>query len=91
MSSEPKFKVGDYIKWDRILWLVVNVENNIYELKLVNPSQFNTRHGNGGYMDSNEIDKTATLVETVSKVGGSKRSGKKRRSRNRRRISTRRQ
>ena len=70
MSSAQKFKVGDQIIWDRILWTVVNVQNQMYELKLVNPKQFTTRHGNGGYMDAYEIDKNATLVETISNQKG---------------------
>ena len=78
MASVQKFKKGDYIIWDRILWLVLNTDNQMYELKLVNPNQFTTQHGNGGYLDSSVIDKTATLY-TISNNGGSKRNSKKKR------------
>jgi len=91
MSESQKFKVGDFIIWDRIKWLVVNADNGLYELKLVNPKQFTTTHGNGGYMSSDVIDETATLFETISTNGGSKRSRKNRRSINRRRNSAKRQ
>ena len=91
MAESQKFKVGDFIIWDRIKWIVVNADNNMYELKLVNPKQFTTRHGNGGYLDSSIIDETATLFETVSTNGGSKRSRKNRRSINKRRNSARHQ
>lgn len=78
MSQVQKFKPGDYIIWDRILWLVLNTDNQMYELKLVKPRQFTTKHGNGGYMDSSVIDQTATLY-TISSNGGSKRITKKKR------------
>ena len=86
-----KFKAGDFIIWDRILWLVVKVDDETYELKLVNPKQFTSKHGYGGYMDIDFIDKNAQLVENGSKVGGSRRSRKNRRSKSRRRSSNRRQ
>ena len=89
MSESQKFKVGDFIIWDRIKWLVLNTDNNLYNLKLVNPTQFTTRHGNGGYLDSSIIDETATLFETVSTNGGSKRSRKNPRSIKRRHNSAR--
>jgi hypothetical protein len=76
--SEAKFKKGDFIVWDGIIWLVVNVDNETYDLKLANQKQFNTKHGNGGYMDIQTIDKTATLFEMSLKSGGSKRSRKTR-------------
>ena len=66
MSTVQKFKKGDYIIWDNILWLVLNTDNQMYELELVNPRQFNTRHGNGGYLDSSIIDETATKFSTSS-------------------------
>jgi hypothetical protein len=91
MSESQRFKVGDFIIWDNITWLVVNTDNNLYELKLANSKQFTRRHGNGGYMSSDKIDETATLFVTVSTNGGSKRSRKNRRSINRRRNSVRRQ
>jgi len=78
MSNVQKFKAGDYIIWDSILWLVLNTDNQMYELKLVNPRQFNTRHGNGGKMNSSVIDQTATLYTSLSN-GGSKRITKKKR------------
>jgi hypothetical protein len=78
MSTVQKFKAGDYIIWDNILWIVLNTDNQMYELKLVIPRQFTTRHGNGGYMDSSVIDETATLY-TISNNGGSKRITKKKR------------
>ena len=78
MSQVQKFKPGDYIIWDRILWLVLNTDNQMYELKLVKPRQFTTKHGNGGYMDSSVIDQTGTLY-TISSNGGSKRITKKKR------------
>ena len=83
MASVQKFKKGDFIIWNRILWIVVNTVNKIYELKLVNPRQFTTTHGNGGYLDSSIIDETATLY-TILNNGGSKRNSKKHRSKKRR-------
>jgi hypothetical protein len=87
MSVVQKFKAGDFIIWDRIKWLVLNTDNNLYELKLVNAKQFTTKHGNGGYMSSVLIDETATLFEILTTNGGLKRSRKNRRSINRRRNS----
>ncbi len=87
--SEAKFKKGDFIVWDGIIWLVVNVDNILYELKLANKKQMTARHGNGGYMDIQTIDKTATLFEMSLKDGGSTRSRKNRRSKNRRSRSSR--
>ena len=78
MSHVQKFKSGDFIIWDRILWIVLSTENQLYELKLVNPREFTTKHGNGGYLDSSVIDETATL-HIISNNGGSKRSSKKKR------------
>ena len=66
MSNVQKFKKGDFIIWDNILWIVLNTDNQMYELKLVDPRQFNTRHGNGGYLDSSIIDETATLSTTYN-------------------------
>lgn len=86
----PKFKAGDFIIWDRILWLVVKVDDETYELKLVDPKQFTTKHGNGGYMDIDLIDQNAQLVKNGLKVGGSRRSRKNSRSKSRRRSSNRR-
>ena len=78
MASVQKFKKGDYIIWDRILWLVLNTDNKMYELKLVNPNQFTTKHGNGGYLDTSFIDETATIY-TILNNGGSRRNSKKKR------------
>jgi hypothetical protein len=66
MSTVQKFKKGDYIIWDNILWIVLNTDNQMYELELVLPRQFTTRHGNGGYLDSSIIDETATKLSTYS-------------------------
>jgi hypothetical protein len=90
-KSNPKFQKGDLIMWNSIYWLVDDVSPGMYELKLAYSTQFTTTHGNGGYMDSNEIDKNATLVETGKKIGGWKRSRKNRRSKNRRHNSAKRQ
>ena len=89
-KSNPKFNKGDFIMWDSILWLVNDATSGMYELKLVKPTQFTTKHGNGGYMSSQEIDKSAEKVD-VAKIGGWKRSRKNRTSKNRRRNSAKRQ
>jgi hypothetical protein len=80
--SESKFKVGDKILWDRNIWIVVNVNSELYELELANKNVW-TRHGKQGYMDIETIDASATKVEQNA---GSKRSRKNRRSRNRSRV-----
>jgi len=80
--SEPKFKVGDKIVWDRNNWIVVAVDSVTYELKLENQKTW-TKHGKQGYMDIETIDKYAKKVE---QNGGSKRSRKIKRSRNRSRV-----
>ena len=90
MKSNPKFNKGDYIMWDSILWLVKDATSDIYELQLVNSKEFTTTHGNGGYLSSQEIDKSAEKVD-IAKKGGWKRSRKNRTSKNRRRNSAKRQ
>ena len=89
-KSNPKFNKGDYIMWDSILWLVKDATSDIYELQLVNSKEFTTKHGNGGYLSSQEIDKSAEKVD-IAKKGGWKRSRKNRTSKNRRRNSAKRQ
>ena len=78
----PQFNVGNLIVWDSKTWRVkkVDVENNLYELELVDARQFNTLHGNGGYMDVATIDASA---KRVGATGGSSHRRKSRRNKRR--------
>lgn len=78
----PQFNVGYLIVWDSKTWRVknVDVENNLYELELVDARQFNTLHGNGGYMDVATIDASA---KRVGLIGGSNQRRKSRRNKRR--------
>jgi hypothetical protein len=75
----PQFNVGNLIVWDSKTWRVKNVDevNNLYELELVDARQFNTLHGNGGYMDVATIDASA---KRVGANGGSTRRRKSQRN-----------
>lgn len=68
----PQFNVGNLIVWDHKTWRVKNVDegNRLYELELVDARQFNTLHGNSGYMDFARIDATAQRVG----IGGRRKS-----------------
>lgn len=86
-----QFSAGDIIVWDSKTWRVKNVdlENNLYELELVDARQFNTLHGNGGYMDVATIDASAKRIGGNNYfVGGSRR--RKSRQNRRRKTSKRR-
>ncbi len=76
----PQFNVGNLIVWDSKTWRVKNVDvvNNLYELELVDARQFNTLHGNGGYMDVATIDASAKRVDVI---GGSIRRKSRRNKR----------
>lgn len=69
MSLEQKFKKDDLIVWDNRTWLIVNVDDKLYELKLVNQDgSLSKNHGFGGYMDISVIDATAKLYKIEKKT-----------------------
>jgi len=68
MSAQQKFKIGDFILWNDRTWLVVNVDDKLYELKLVDNGSLSKKHGIGGYIDISIIDATAKLFKIENYV-----------------------